>query len=59
MMSPAGFRNNYAYAWHVNGAGYTDSSYVNLTTGVRPVINLSADTLVTGSGTGSDPYIVK
>ena len=61
MMSPAGFStfNNLGIAWYVNGAGNTRSDYVSYTLGVRPVLNLSADTLVSGSGTSSDPYIVK
>ena len=64
MMSPNGFFNvdygAWAFTWFVNssrGSAYyntTDSLY-----GVRPVLNLSADTLVSGSGTSSDPYIVK
>ena len=31
---------------------------VNITIGVRPVINLKADTQFTGSGTSSDPFVV-
>ena len=38
--------------------GYVGSNYVSLSAGVRPVINLKADTLFTGSGTPSDPYTV-
>ena len=60
MMSPAGFRDNsHAYAWYVNGGGITYNYTVNSTSGVRPVLNLSADTLVSGSGTSSNPYVVK
>ena len=60
MMSPAGFsNNNVALAWYVSSVGNTNFNYVNITYGVRPVLNLSADTLVSGSGTSSDPYIVK
>ena len=63
-MSPAGFNNyynnyNYAYAWHVYSAGYTNGTSVGGTYGVRPVLILSADTLVSGSGTSANPYIVK
>ena len=63
-MSPAGFNNyynnyNYAYAWHVYSAGYTNGTSVGGTYGVRPVLILSADTLVSGSGTSADPYVVK
>ena len=61
MMSPAGFYtyNNYARAWGVVSAGRIGDFHVASNYGVRPVINLSADTLVTGSGTSSDPYVVK
>ena len=61
MMSPAGFYtyNDYARAWGVVSAGRTGDFHVASNYGVRPVINLSADTLVTGSGTSSDPYVVK
>ena len=61
MMSPAGFiTNNYsAYAWYVDSVGNSNGSHVTNSNGVRPVLNLSADTLVSGSGTSSDPYIVK
>ena len=63
-MSPAGFNNyynnyNYAYAWHVYSAGYTNGTSVGGTYGVRPVLILSADTLVSGNGTSADPYVVK
>ena len=61
MMSPAGFYtyNDYARAWGVVSTGRIGDFHVASNYGVRPVINLSADTLVTGSGTSSDPYVVK
>jgi len=34
------------------------SRYVNGSSGIRPVINLNADLLFTGSGTIDDPYVV-
>ena len=59
-MSPGGFDNSYnANAWFVDSDGNAYSIFVNRTYGVRPVLILSADTLVSGSGTSSDPYIVK
>ena len=58
-MSPAGFNDFYAYAWLVDSDGHTGRNGVHSTYGIRPVLNLSADTLVSGSGTESDPYIVK
>ena len=58
-MSPAGFNDFYAFAWLVDSDGHTGRNGVHSTYGIRPVLNLSADTLVSGSGTESDPYIVK
>ena len=62
-MSPAGFHiNGYADVWYVRNDGtyYTFANNSNnFVKGTRPVINLNADTLVTGTGTSSDPYIVK
>ena len=60
MMSPSGFYDdNVSRAWVVDGGSNTHSYGVINFNGVRPVLNLSADTLVSGSGTESDPYIVK
>ena len=61
MMSPAGFRtsNDVANAWYVDDDGYINGTSVDNILDVRPVLSLSADTLVSGSGTSSDPYIVK
>ncbi|MDY2893086.1 MAG: prepilin-type N-terminal cleavage/methylation domain-containing protein [Candidatus Faecisoma sp.] len=60
-MSPAGFRNiNYsALAWRVYSFGNADHFDADGTSGARPVLILSADTLVSGSGTSANPYVVK
>ena len=61
-MSPAGFDDKFfscAFAWSVYSDGYTSYSGVNRILGVRPVLILSADTLVSGSGTSANPYVVK
>lgn len=67
-MSPAGFSNNFANVWLIDfgnsalgtfSEGSISYSYVSASIGVRPVINFKADTLVTGSGTSSDPYVVQ
>ena len=47
-----------AGVFRVSSSGILGGSYVNFTRGVRPVINLSADVKVTGSGTSSDPFVV-
>ena len=42
----------------VDSTGALHSSFVDSMFGVRPVINLSADVKVTGSGTAGDPFVV-
>ena len=58
-MSPSYFNGGYARVFYVdsNGTLY-DFNVVWSVPGVRPVINLSADVKVTGSGTSSDPFVV-
>lgn len=61
-MSPGGVRaSEYADDWYVNYSGNMYSNvYVNSSgLGLRPVINLNANVLATGTGTSSDPYIVQ
>ena len=59
-MSPFYFNFGGAYVFTVWLSGYLDNragvSYTS--SGVRPVINLSTNNTITGSGTISDPYIV-
>ena len=57
-MSPRDFNGGYAIVFIVNSDGNLGNDYVYGTRGVRPVINLSADVKVTGSGTSSDPFVV-
>ena len=57
-MSPAGFFGSYSNVWYVYTSGFIDNGYVNRTRRLRAVLSLNADTLVTGSGTSSDPYVV-
>ena len=42
----------------MKSTGYFDGWQVNNSSGVRPVINIKADTLFSGSGTTSDPYTI-
>ena len=58
-MSPGGFSGSYSYAWLVFAAGYFDFIRVYNSNTVRPVLILNADTLVTGTGTSSDPYVIQ
>ena len=55
-MSPAGF--SVSYLWLVSTTGYIGYLSVNYAIAVRPVLILNADTLVTGDGTSSDPFVI-
>lgn len=60
-MSPYNFTssNANANAWRVNSTGHLDANWVTTSYGVRPVVNLSADILITGGdGTKVNPYMV-
>lgn len=60
-MSPSSFNssNAYANAWRVDSAGRLNAHWVTASNGVRPVVNLSADILITGGdGTKVNPYMV-
>ena len=62
-LSPGPFHPHYsrAPAWTVTSSGSLDTWHnVTDSFGVRPVINLKADTLITkGDGTSLNPYVVK
>ena len=47
-----------AYVFYVSSAGRFASNSVNGAFGVRPVISLSTNNTITGSGTIQDPYVV-
>ena len=57
-MSPAGFASGGSFVWNVNASGNVGLFTVGITDAVRPVIILNADTLATGSGTSSDPFVI-
>ena len=57
-MSPAGFTGSYSDVWLVRNTDSIDYNYVNATYSLRAVLILNADTLATGSGTSSDPFVV-
>ena len=58
-MSPAGFSGSASSVWRVTTTGGISYFSVNSTSlAVRPVIILNADTLATGSGTSSDPFVI-
>ena len=60
-MTPYTFGGGHAFVFRMNSSGFlgNDTDWVDLIDGVRPVINLSADVTITGSGTVSDPYEVQ
>ena len=57
-MSPTGLYQNYAVVWDVYQNGYINGNRVYSEYSVRPVIVLDTNTLVTGTGTSSDPFVV-
>ncbi len=58
-MTPSYYRYFYgSYILSIDADGGLGSNWVSHEYGVRPVINLSADVTLTGSGTATDPYVV-
>ena len=58
-MSPCSyFSSDYAYTWLVENYGSIWFFYVTYNLSLRPVINLNANVLATGTGTSTDPYVV-
>ncbi len=58
-MSPHNFTSDgYTYIFFVSSRGDLSNSYVSNTNGVRPVINLSANVKLSGSGLYNDPYTI-
>ena len=58
-MSPGGFGSGYSYVWCVYTAGsFLNDNYVIGAYAARAVLNLTADTLATGSGIRYDPFVI-
>ena len=57
-ISPSVFSGGSTYVFIMFLNGTFDGWHVDGTNGVRPVINLKANTQFTGSGTSTDPYVV-
>jgi len=57
-LSPSSFQGSHAYVFGVSISGHLGTGGVGHLLSVRPVINLKADTIFTGSGTMTDPYVV-
>ena len=60
-MSPSYFGDgSYARMFRVYMGGYLDESSVDYAAGVRPVLNLKADTVISGGdGTADLPFVVQ
>ena len=60
-MSPSYFYNGGANVFDVLSTGYLiDNGDVNYARGVRPVLNLKADTAISGGdGTADSPFVVQ
>ena len=61
LLSPYYFHSTHAaaYEWRVTSAGTLSTIWVTIVYGVRPVVNLSADILISGGdGTANNPYVV-
>ena len=57
-MSPAGFESGRSSVWNVYTSGSVYNYDVRNPSRLRPVLILNVDTLVTGDGTSSDPFVV-
>ena len=58
-MSSAGFSGFSSSIWLVNSTGFVYDDNVHGFSHLRVVLNLKAGTLVTGTGTSSDPYVIQ
>ncbi|MCI5967209.1 MAG: cadherin-like beta sandwich domain-containing protein, partial [Tenericutes bacterium] len=57
-MSPCGFNSLVSFVWGFGVDELFNYNIQNTAGRFRPVINLKADTIATGSGTSSDPYVI-
>ena len=58
-MSPVGFSGSLSAVWYVRTSGDISINRVYDASCLRAVLNLKADTMVTGIGTGTDPFVIK
>ena len=58
-MSPAGILNSDSSVWYVNYLGVVNNYSVIGICPLRPVLILKSDTLTTGLGTSSNPFVVR
>ena len=57
-MSPAGFSSGYSCVWNVNTPGFINYNLVGNANRFRPVLIIKSDTIISGKGTSSNPYVV-
>ena len=60
-MSPNGFISTFSYSsvWVLTDKGKANYSCVDMNNGFRVVLVLKSDTMTTGTGTNSDPFVVE
>ena len=60
-MSPNGFISEFSYSsvWVITDKGKANYECVNMNNGFRVVLVLKSDTMTTGTGTSSDPFVVE
>ncbi len=60
-MSPNGFISTFSYSsvWVLTNKGKANYSCVDMNNGFRVVLVLKSDTMTTGTGTSSDPFVVE
>ena len=60
-MSPNGFISTFSYSsvWVITNKGQADYNCVDRNNGFRVVLVLKSDTMTTGTGTSSDPFVVE
>lgn len=57
-ISTSGLNSANAYIVYINGRGTITNNSVTNTHTIRPVLNLKVDTMVVGTGTSTDPFVV-
>lgn len=58
-MTPSGYNVRYTLVWRIYNSGTLYGFDITNFSQLRPVINLNANVLATGTGTSSDPYVIK
>jgi hypothetical protein len=58
LLTPGVYNSNLIGGFYVTNKGYLTFDKMNTLRGVRPVVNLSPDLFVIGSGTWNNPYVV-